>query len=147
LVGGNPGRRPTNKAEPKPEALLPDPPPELSADALTEWQRIAPRLLAAGMITSIDRAALAAYCQAYGRWAAAERHLARMIDRPTEGLLISTKNGNAIHNPLVSIANKALRDMVVFAAELGMTPSGRSRVKTNYHDRNTDPADEFFPSS
>jgi phage terminase small subunit len=28
-----------------------------------------------GMISHLDRAALAAYCQAYGRWAEAERKL------------------------------------------------------------------------
>jgi P27 family predicted phage terminase small subunit len=147
LVTGNPGRRRINHAEPKPTAQLLDPPPELSAAAMAEWQRIAPRLVAAGMITSIDRAALAAYCQAYGRWVQAERLLAAVAanDR-MEGLLIKTTNGNVIHNPLVSIANKAMRDTVLFAAEFGMTPSGRSRVKANFHDEQGDAADKFFPA-
>jgi P27 family predicted phage terminase small subunit len=146
LVTGNPGKRSINKAEPKPAAILPDPPPELSAEALAEWQRIAPRLMAAGMLTTIDRAALAAYCQAYGAWIMAEQVLATF---PTDAqrLVIRTKAGNLIHNPLFSIASKARSDMVRFAAEFGMTPSGRSRVHANYHDKAADPADEFFPAS
>jgi P27 family predicted phage terminase small subunit len=146
LVTGNPGKRSVNKAEPKPAAILPDPPPELSADAREEWQRIAPRLLAAGMLTTIDRAALAAYCQAYGAWVMAERVLAT-VPSDAQRLVIQTKAGNLIHNPLFSIASKARSDMVRFAAEFGMTPSGRSRVRANYHDQGTDPADEFFPAS
>jgi phage terminase small subunit len=39
-------------------------------------------------------------------------------DLLTDGLLIETSNGNAIQNPIVGIANKAMSDMVRFAAEL-----------------------------
>ena len=148
LITGNPGKRRLNEAEPKPEALIPDPPPELSADAREEWDKISPRLLAAGLLTAIDRAALAAYCQAYGRWVQAERALAEMAKRDlvTAGLLIKTKNGNAIQNPLVGTANKAMSDMVRYATEFGMTPSARSRVRANLHGDEKDPADEFFAS-
>ena len=147
LIAGNPGKRRLNDAEPKPEPLIPDPPPELSADALDEWGRISKRLLAAGMVTAIDRAALAAYCQAYGPWVQAERALAEMAKRDliTSGLLIKTTNGNAIQNPLVGTANKAMSDMVRYAAEFGMTPSARSRVRANF-DEKKDPADDFFAS-
>jgi P27 family predicted phage terminase small subunit len=138
VVSGNRGKRPLNKAEPKPETRIPKPPEELSAEALEEWKRIAPLLLAAGMITVIDRAALAAYCQSYGRWAQAERALA------AGELVIKTVRGNLVYNPLVRIANKAMADMVRFAAEFGMTPSGRSRVKVS--DKQASAADSFFAS-
>ena len=138
VISGNRGKRPINKAEPRPEARIPSPPDELSKEALQEWKRIAPLLLAAGMITVIDRAALAAYCQSYGRWAQAERGLA------AGELVMKTARGNLVYNPLVRIANKAMADMVRFAAEFGMTPSGRSQVKVN--DAQADPADGFFAS-
>jgi P27 family predicted phage terminase small subunit len=148
LVTGNPGKRALNPAEPKPASLIPDPPAELSADALDEWEKISRRLLAAGIVTAIDRAALAAYCQAYGRWVQAERALAEMAKRDliTSGLLIKTTNGHAIQNPLVGTANKAMSDMVRYAAEFGMTPSARSRVRANLHGDEKDPADQFFAS-
>jgi P27 family predicted phage terminase small subunit len=138
VIAGNRGKRPLNRAEPRPAAGIPSPPPELSAEALKEWKRIAPRLLAAGMVTLVDRAALAAYCQSYGRWAQAERGLA------AGELVIKTARGNLVYNPLVRIANKAMADMVRFAAEFGMTPSGRSRVKVS--EKPTTAADHFFTS-
>jgi P27 family predicted phage terminase small subunit len=81
-------------------------------------------------MSNLDRAPLAAYCQAYGRWVAAEAALARMAEKDavTEGLIIRTKAGNVIHNPLVGAANKAMADMVRYAAEFGFTPSSRSQV-------------------
>lgn len=62
-----------------------------------------------GILSEIDRAALAAYAMAYGRWVQAERAIAKMAekDQLTGGLMIKTSNGNAIQNPLVGTANKA----------------------------------------
>jgi P27 family predicted phage terminase small subunit len=109
---------------------LPEPPPELGDDARREWGRVCAELHNLGLLTEIDRAPLAAYCQAYERWVTAERALAAMaqLDPVTSGLLIKTSNGNAIQNPLVGIANKACAAMVRYAAEFGMTPSARTRV-------------------
>ena len=49
-------------------------------------------------------------------------------DAVTEGLILRTKSGNVIQNPLVGAANKAMADMVRYAAEFGLTPSSRTRV-------------------
>ena len=49
-------------------------------------------------------------------------------DLLTGGLLIRTRNGNAIQNPLVGTAIKAASDMVRYAAECGMTSSARVRL-------------------
>lgn len=145
LVTGNPGRRPLNKAEAMPPPDLPSPPPELSDDAKVEWGRVATELFRCGLLTKADRAALAAYCQAYGRWVQAERAVAEMgkRDQLTGGLMIKTTNGNAVQNPLIGIANKAMADMVRYAAEFGMTPSARSRIKAEPQEA-ADPADSYF---
>lgn len=120
-----------NKAEPLPARKLPNVPPELNDDAKVEWGRVSEELYKLGLLTGIDRAALAAYCQAYGRWMIAERAITEMAKRDpvTQGLLIKTTNGNAIQNPLVGTANKAMSDMMRYASEFGMTPSARSRIK------------------
>jgi P27 family predicted phage terminase small subunit len=146
LIAGTSRASRLNDAEPILEPLLPTPPAELSVDALEEWEKVSRRLLAAGILTAIDRAALAAYCQAYGRWLQAERALAATAkhDAITAGLLIKTTKGNAIQNPLVGIANKAKSDMVRYAAEFGMTPSSRTRVRST-NPSPDDPADHFFP--
>lgn len=131
IVAGNPGKRALNLEEAKVDLSQPPPPPFLNDDAKVEWGRVSSELYSAGLMTNIDRAALAAYCQAYGRWAEAERALAKMAEKDpvNHGLLIRTSNGNAIQNPLVGIANKAHADVIKYAAEFGMTPSSRSRVK------------------
>ncbi|WP_395066171.1 phage terminase small subunit P27 family [Paraburkholderia silvatlantica] len=83
-----------------------------------------------GLLTRVDRAALAAYCMAYERWVKAEQALAKMAERDllTGGLMIKTTNGNAIQNPLVGTANKAMLVMVRIATEFGMTPAARASI-------------------
>ena len=130
LVNGNPGKRAIRKKEARPPPSEPTPPPHLSDDAKVEWGRVMSQLQRCGLMTEIDRAALAAYCQAYGRWVQAEKALARMGEKDllTGALMIKTSNGNAIQNPLVGTANKAMELMLKAAAEFGMTPSARSRI-------------------
>ena len=131
ILAGNPGKRPLNKQEPKPPAgKLPVAPPHLNRIAKKEWRRLAKDLHSCGVLTQVDTAVLGAYCQAYSRWVQAEDAIAEMAkrDQLTNGLMIKTTNGNAIQNPLVGTSNKSANDMVRYAAELGMTPSARSRV-------------------
>ncbi len=74
----------------------------IRADAARdEWDRIIDELMALGILTHLDRGALAASCQAYGRRSAAEAALARMAarDAVSEGLIVKTKSGNLIRNP------------------------------------------------
>jgi P27 family predicted phage terminase small subunit len=145
LVKGNPGKRALNKQEAKVQLAQSTPPPFLSGDAKAEWDRVIGTLYVAGLMTELDRAVLAAYCQAYGRWAEAERALARMAakDDLNRALMVKTVGGNAIQNPLVGIANKAAADMVKYAIEFGMTPSARSKVNAN-EPGDANAAQEFF---
>ena len=146
LVRGNPGKRELNQAEPKPRRAIPDPPDELNGDAKREWIRVVPELDRLGMLTTIDRTALSAYCQAFGRWMQAERKLAQMAAREPvfEGMLIKTTNGNMIQNPIVGIANKAMADVMRYCVEFGMTPSARSRIAATPRAAEEDEASQFF---
>ena len=119
-----------NPREPQPEVICPRAPEHLTTAARAEWDRIVVELMALQLVSNLDRGTLGAYCQAYGRWSAAETALARMAERDTvtEGLIVKTKSGNLIQNPLVGAANNAMADMVRYAAEFGLTPSARSRV-------------------
>jgi P27 family predicted phage terminase small subunit len=130
IIEGNPGKRRLNPKEPHPEPTLPTPPSILVGDALDEWNRVSVELYRLGCLTGLDRAALAAYCQAYGRWVAAERALEEIArQNPLASLMIKTSNGNAIQNPLVGIANRAAADMVRYATEFGMSPAARSKIE------------------
>jgi len=121
-VDGNPGKRAINGAEPKPPGDKPTCPAHLSPTAKAEWKRIAGTLNEIGLLTRIDRTVLAAYCQAYGRWVEAEKKLA---ETPP---LLKTPAGYVQASPWIGIANKQVELMVKLMAELGLSPSARSRL-------------------
>lgn len=136
ILRGNPGRRPLNAREPSPVVVVPEPPTHLAAEALEEWQRIAPLLVEEGLLTNLDRAGLAAYCVAYGRWVEAEEHVRKL------GVLVKSPGGFPIHSPYLSIANRAMEQMHRLLAEFGMSPSSRSRV-TGKRQEEKDPFEDF----
>jgi P27 family predicted phage terminase small subunit len=120
---GNPGKRALNKHEPKPGGI-PKCPVHLDKDAKREWKRISVELIALGLLTSVDMAALAAYCSAYSRWAAAEKNIQKF------GMVIrSKKSGEPVKNPYVLIADAALDHLRKFGTEFGLTPASRSRLQ------------------
>ena len=106
---------------PMPERL-PRCPAHLNSAATVEWRRIAKALQRAGVLTTFDRAALAAYCQAWGRWVEAEE---RLRETPP---LVKTPSGYIQQSPWLLIANKQLELMGRYMVELGLTPAARSRV-------------------
>jgi P27 family predicted phage terminase small subunit len=133
LIEGNPGKRALPKGVKIEPTEAPEPPTFIKGYAREEWDRIAPGLALMGMLTAIDTAALASYCQSYAVWRQATEAINKMAasDMLTGGLMIKTTNGNAIQNPLVGTANKAASDMVRYAAEFGMTPSARTRLNAS----------------
>ncbi len=96
VLEGNPGKRRINGLEPKPPASLPTCPGHLSAAAKAEWKRIAKSLNQVGLLTQVDRATMAAYCQTYGRWVEAEEKLA---ETP---LILRTPAGYIQQSPLAA---------------------------------------------
>ncbi|MEX0406776.1 phage terminase small subunit P27 family [Aquibium sp. LZ166] len=143
LINGNPGKRPLNRNEPKPVTAIPTCPAHLSPTGKAEWKRLARYLHDLGIISELDRAALAAYCQAYGRWVEAER---KLKETPT---LLRTPAGYVQPSPWLAISNKNLELMHKFMSELGLSPVSRSRVVTRSigpkpWETAADEDDEFF---
>jgi P27 family predicted phage terminase small subunit len=120
---GNPGKRPINGQEPRPKTERTSCPAELCPLAKKEWRRIVPILEELQLIGKIDRAAIAGYCQSYGRWMEAEQKISET------SLVIKTKSGNVIESPYYSIAKRERELMHKFLVEFGMTPSARTRLK------------------
>ena len=125
---GNPGKRALNQKEPKPESVIPRCPSHLPDAAKTEWRRITKELHALGLLSRIDRAALVAYCQAWADYIEADKEITE------QGSVIISEKGGMYQNPWVGIKNSALNRIVKISAEFGMTPSSRSRVKTDKPD-------------
>ncbi len=109
---------------------LPRCPGHLTAPAAREWRRVATSLHEMGVVTTIDRAALAAYCQAYGRWVEAEERM-----RESQ-MLYKTPSGHVQQSPLLAIINKQLELMGRYRIELGITPAARSRVAVGLTNAN-----------
>ncbi len=117
--GGHRTRRPANS--------VPTCPAHLSPTAKAEWKRLAAEMHRLGIISQLDRAALAAYCQAYGRWTEAEK---KLKETPA---LIKLPSGYIQPSPWLGIANKQLDIMHKFMGELGLSPVSRSRVSKLPH--------------
>jgi P27 family predicted phage terminase small subunit len=123
LLQGNPSKRPINRQEPQVPARMPQCPKHLHGEARAEWKRLAPQLFAAGLLTELDAAALAALCVTWALWLEAKQKLA------SEGLTVTGRGGAVRASPWVAIASRAQRDMQALAAEFGLTPSSRQRIR------------------
>jgi len=124
LLRGNPGKRPLNEGEPQPAPLAPACPSELSQSAKEEWNRIITELVELGLMTRLDRAALATYCQAYAMYLDAIQAIQKY------GPLVKSPNGYPQVSPYLAIANKQAEIMIRIASEFGFTPASRSRIST-----------------
>lgn len=149
VVTGNPGRRPLNQQEIEPprRRSAPKPPPHLLPEANAEWKRLAPSLSLLGILSDLDVAPFAAYCQSYARWVQAERLLATLAGQDATGrdaMLIKTRAGGVTPNPLIWVARNAANDMVRYASEFGFTPSSRTRVHTTAASAAPRDASTFF---
>lgn len=146
ILQGGPARR-TQSSEPvPPPSDLPDCPAWLNTYARGEWDRLAADLYGMGILTGVDQTMLAAYCMAYARWRQAEEDLQVMADQDpiTHGALLKTKEGNAIQNPLVGVANVARRDMARLAAEFGLSPSSRTLIDAGKRGETDPVAARYF---
>lgn len=129
VLTGNPGKRPLNDHEPKPQVARPECPPELGPVARAEWERLAGELTSLRLLTNLDRAALATYCAAYAFWADAIGNIQKY------GTMVKSPSGYPIQSPYVAVANRQAEIMMRVASEFGFTPASRSRIATpDEHD-------------
>ena len=122
-LDGNPGKRPLNDMEPIPDLDDVDCPSWLDEDAREEWLRVYGRLVTCRVMTPLDMAVLADYCQSYSQMARAERNIQKYGD------IVKTPSGYVQQAPHVGMYNQASKRMKQAASELGLTPSSRSRIQ------------------
>ena len=108
ILRGNPGRRPLNDKEPKPEVGAPDRPEILDPEARKEWARLTPELVRLGMVTPIDRMALTVLCMAWSEYCESRQ--------PGAGK---------------KFRSAAFTQLVRILVEFGLTPASRSRIKVD----------------
>lgn len=115
ILKGNPGKRPLNTAEPQPRREPPTCPLWLLPEAKREWRRIVPELSRLGLLTVVDRAALAAYCQSWARYVDAETAASASKVRLYADL------------------------MRAFLVQFGLTPASRAKLSAGPAPREADP--------
>lgn len=123
VLEGNPGRRPLPRREPQPTVGSTVCPTWLPDEGKAEWKRVAPRLLRLGLLTELDRAALALYCDAWAQYARASAFIRE------HGHTYTNSRGKEVQYPQVGIAASAAVQLRGWCAEFGMTPSSRSRMQ------------------
>lgn len=140
MLRGNPGRRTLDLSDGvQPEVAVPDPPAHLSLDARKEWRRITVELESVGLISRLDRAALAIYCQTWGRLVIAEKALSAKqkqakdsgLDEAEAVFTQQTPTGFMRESALFRVVGKLQQDCDRYLASFGMSPSSRSRVKAS----------------
>lgn len=123
LLEGNPGKRPLPTQEPQPAKVGPEPPQDLTGEALAEWNRLAPELARLGLLTVVDRPFLVVLCEAWATYRLAREILAR------DGLLVqSVRDGSLVKNPAAQIARDQADLMMRYGSRFGLSPSDRVRL-------------------
>jgi len=148
---GNPGKRPRNLNEPQLEVGDPEMPAGLSVGAKQEWDAMVPHLKKMGVLTPVDRAALAGYCYAFDIFLRANQEIEQFglfLKTPIMGRKGTAEEGTIIayiteKNPAVAVANEALKTKKSFLTEFGMTPASRSKLHVE-KPKAPDPADLYF---
>lgn len=160
LLEGNPGKRALDLAGGiNPQIEVPSAPRHLGKAAAKEWKRITPLLQELGLISGLDRAALALYCQAAGRLdeleTAFEGEVRRLMEeqqldypqavyRASYGL---TPNGYAQQSVIVQLIRSHREQVHKYLGHFGLSPSARGRVQASNFEQASLPGIEDKPAS
>lgn len=113
-----------NHEEPVPPEAPVTCPSWLSAKAKAVWRRLAPSLIARGVLTPWDADMFARFCvlEVLNRQA--------LEDVEKRGTLVAGRHkGEKVKNPSVQIARDTGAQLLAIAGRFGLTPSDRSQVK------------------
>lgn len=128
----------------QPEISIPGCPSHLLKEAKKEWKRITPILEQYGLISKLDRAALAAYCQSWALLVYVEERIRSNMEsaekkrlecerkgeeyKGGDGLVEVTSNGNTIYSPYWVMRNRAHYAIERALINFGLSPAARGRV-------------------
>ncbi|MBK7000952.1 MAG: phage terminase small subunit P27 family [Rhodoferax sp.] len=137
---------------------MPSPPKHLGHEARKEWKRITPFLEELGLISGLDRAALALYCQAVGRLAeletafngAVERYVVQEKMEYADAVYAAsysvTPSGYAQQSVIVQLLKSHREQVNRYLMHFGLSPAARGRVQASNHVQPTLPGIEPEPS-
>lgn len=111
-----------NAATPKLD--IPPCPDWLDAKSRKHWDKIAPQLVALGLLSVIDGDLFGAYAETAARYG----DVCAKLDKIDDWIGV-TPNGFQVQTALVSIRNTLQKQMLTLGREFGMSPAARSSIK------------------
>jgi P27 family predicted phage terminase small subunit len=135
IIQGNPGRKPLNKNEPKIKKALRNPPVWFDARQRKLWaETIAecPR----GLLRKLDAHTLEVWVCAYFD------HRDAVEAMRGEPIVVMGLSGVQRVNPLLSAQREAAKLLLKAGAEMGFSPTSRSRIQVDPNAKETDEDDE-----
>ncbi len=138
-LAGNPGGRELNDAEPQPAPADPERVPyKLLPKAPRFWLDNAPRLSALGLLSEIDLPAFQMMATHFGVAVQA----AELIR--AEGIMTKDEHQLDRKHPALQVLRDNSAAFRTYAAEFGMTPSARSRVRADVPEEQLSLAEMLF---
>ena len=129
VARGNPSHRKLNHDEPQPGALDTACPDELiDPVARAEWKRRIVPAVSSGQIAAADFVCAVAHCDLWATWQSQLTDAAR-----DKHVVYVGKNGYPIPNTARVMSQKTLLIFLKVDAELGFSPTSRSRVTVGNH--------------
>lgn len=137
LLDGNAGRRPdpgkaAGLASVEPSGDLNEPPADLKPEEVAIWNE-AIRNAPPGLLKRLDASIFKIWVVEFNRFNRANAEVHRL------GEMVKSKEGAPYQNPYLGISRRAAMEMRRAAAELGFTPSARTRVKIAKPDKSANP--------
>ena len=159
VLSGNPGKRALNLADGvNPRVEIPSAPKHLGVEARKEWKRITPLLEDLGLISGLDRAALALYCQAVGRLSELEMAFNGKVHGYVTGGMsyadavfaasrVITPNGFEQQSVIVNLIAGHRLQVHRHLAHFGLSPAARARVQPSNYVQPTLPGIDPAPDA
>lgn len=143
LVEGNRGKRPINRAEPKPKRGIPECPAHLDDAAKGAWVMLTALLDRMGILTEADGPALERLCDCYSDILECRK----LIAANGRTYKTTTAQGDTLikSNPACSQLRAADAQFKSYLVEFGLTPAARTKIHAVPADNDKyDPCAEFF---
>lgn len=137
VIEGNPGKTSISKKKRYvPEGFRV--PSDLSLQEKKYWKQLV-KIASHGLLRACDAQALKRYVVALCIYDRAKSDLEK------SSLLVRSKNGTPIHNPLLGMLNRQTDILMKLESEFGFTPVSRSRLGFQDHSVLFDDEDDFYP--
>lgn len=141
-AAGNPGKRPLNALEPRPQAGEPEMPSDLNGAEADVWREMVPILMQMQVLSIADGTALGSMCRVQVRLRKALDELNATLRHAEEtgklGFMMGGGDKAARANPLVTVVCALEDEQLRWLREFGLTPSSRTKISASKEAGNGD---------